>query len=184
MTYVLLFCQLVLAAVLLIAATGKLINSEQLAAALRLSHVPYALIAPLVVFLPILEMSLALGLVFDISSLLPFFLILTGGLLSVFTLWMLIVSLRRLHLQCGCFGPGRSEINRWSILRNIVFIALSVGGLIATFQARSPLPVPSLWMLVTVLSGGMCIMLLWSFWLGKSALFLSVAQLTETTEGS
>jgi len=184
MAYFLLLCQLVLATILLVAATGKMINSEQLAAALRLSHISNALITPLVVFLPFLEMGLAFGLVFDTSSLLPFFLIATGGLLSIFTFWMLIVSLRGLHLQCGCFGPGRSEISWNTILRNIFFIALTVGGLISAFQSRSSLPVPSIWMLVTVLSGGMCIILLWSFWQGKSGLLLSVAQLIETPETS
>lgn len=112
MAYFLLICQLALATVLLVAATGKLINSEQLAAALRLSHVPNTLIAPLVVFLPILEMGLAFGLVFNTPSLLPVFLVLTASLLSIFTIWMLIVSLRGLHLRCGCFGPGRSSAGR------------------------------------------------------------------------
>ena len=45
MAYFLLLCQIVLAVVLLVAATGKLTDSEQLAAALRLSRIPSTLVS-------------------------------------------------------------------------------------------------------------------------------------------
>src|SRR5712692_6224057 len=110
MAFLLLACQVVLAVVLLVAATGKLLNSEQLAAALRLSHIPKALITPLMVLTPILELCLPFGLVLSTPHLLPLAMAGTVGLLSVFTIWMLTVYNRGLRLRCGCFGPGRADI--------------------------------------------------------------------------
>jgi methylamine utilization protein MauE len=184
MAYLLLVCQLLLAVVLLVAATGKLINSEQFAAALRLSHLPKALITPLMVLTPILELCLAFGLVLSTSYLLPLIMIGTAGLLSVFTLWMLTVYARGLRLRCGCFGAGGSDIGLRTILRNALLVAVSLGSLALTFRVQSPLPTLSFGMVVTVLSLGMCVMLLWSFWQGKAALILSVAQLVSSQENT
>ncbi len=63
MMYLLLACQLGLAIVLLLAATGKALSSWQFLAAIRLSRVPEALVIPLAVFVPVVEVCLALALV-------------------------------------------------------------------------------------------------------------------------
>jgi len=180
MAFLLLACQVVLAVVLLVAATGKLLNSEQLAAALRLSHIPKALITPLMALTPILELCLAFGLVLSTPHLLPLAMAGTVGLLSVFTIWMLTVYNRGLRLRCGCFGPGRADIGLGTILRNCLLIALSVGGFVLSLYTHSLFPVPSFWMIVTALSLGMCVMLLWSLQQAKAALILSMAQLRQT----
>ncbi len=63
MAYLLLTCQIALAVIFLVAATGKLLQSEQFIAALRLSHLPRALVTPTAVLTPTLELCLAVGLV-------------------------------------------------------------------------------------------------------------------------
>jgi hypothetical protein len=184
MIYLLLICQLMLAMVLLVAATGKLFNSEQLAAALRLSHTPKILLKPIVVLAPTLELCLGSGLLLNVPRLLPLAIASALGLLSVFTVWMLTVYARGLRLRCGCFGPGKSDIGLSTILRNVLLVTISVGGLVLSLHVQSPLPAPSVWMIITVLSLGMCIMLLWSLWQGKAALILSVAQLVHSQENT
>ncbi len=180
--YILLFCQVVLAVVLLVAATGKFINSEQLAVALRLSHISKALITPIVVLLPILELSLAFGLLLSTPRWLSLVMASTVGLFSVFTLWMLTVYIRGLKLRCGCFGAGGSDIGLHTLLKNTLLIAFSVGGLVLSFYVQSPLPILSFWLVVVVLSLGMCVVLLWSLQQAKTALILSVSQLVKTQE--
>lgn len=182
MAYLLLVCQLLLTVVLLVAATGKLLNSEQLAAALRLSHIPKALIRPLVVLTPAVELCLAVGLVLSTPLSLPFIMAATVGLFCIFTVWMLAMYIRGLHLKCGCFGTASSEIGPHTILRNVLLIAASLGGFVLAQTTRSPLPGPSLWMLMTVLSLGMSLVLLRSFQGSRSALFLSMTELQQFQE--
>ncbi len=184
MAYLLLACQLVLATVLVLAATGKLLNSEQLAAALRLSHIPKALITPLMVLTPAVELCLAGGLVLSTPLSLPFIMVVIVGLFCIFTVWMLTVYARDLRLRCGCFGPGRSDIGLGTILRNALLIVIALGGLVLSFYTHSSLPALLLWMIVTVLSLEMCVTLLWSFWQGKAALILSIAQLVRSQENT
>ncbi len=71
MMYLLLICQLALAAILLLAATGKFLNAEQFLAALRLSHFPSILATPIAILTPIVEVCLAMGLVFSTPQSLP-----------------------------------------------------------------------------------------------------------------
>jgi len=182
MAYLLLACQLILATVLLVAATGKLLNSEQLGAALRLSHLPKALITPMAVLTPAVELCLAVGLVLSTPPSLPFIIAATVGLFCLFTIWMLAVYIRGLHLKCGCFGTASAEIGPRTILRNVLLIVASLGGFVLAQTTRSPLPGPSLWMLMTVLSLGMSVMLLRSFHGSRAALFLSMTELQQFQE--
>jgi hypothetical protein len=183
MMYLLLICQLILAFVLLLAATGKLLNSAQFVAVLRLSHLPKLFVVPIAVGTPLVEAYLALGLLLSTPHSLPLLMLATVIVFSAFTIWMLTVSLRGLRLRCGCFGAGAARIGPRTILRNIFLMAVSVVGLVLSTHVQSPLPLPSFWMTITVCSCGMCLILLRAFQQGKHALILSLAQL-ESSQAS
>ncbi len=62
LSWLLLALQVILSAVLLVAATEKTLRAEEFFAALRLSHLPAGSIAPIGVAVPALELTLALAL--------------------------------------------------------------------------------------------------------------------------
>jgi hypothetical protein len=62
LSWLLLALQVILSVVLLVAATEKTLRSEEFFAALRLSHLPAGLIAPIGVAVLALELTLALAL--------------------------------------------------------------------------------------------------------------------------
>ena len=160
MSWVLLALQIFLSAVLLIAATEKALRSEEFAAALRLSHLPAAIVGPVGVALPALELALAIALLLVPSRALPVAFGATVLLLGAFTAWMGWVRARRLRVRCGCFGPDGGEVGGRTIGRNIALLALALGGLLLTARVQTPLPEPSLPLAVTVTSGGMFLALL------------------------
>lgn len=114
--YIILTAQFGLAAIFIAAALGKVLQSDQLAEALRASRVPSRALRLSVVLIPAVEVALALLLVISPSPWLP---TIFGGsalLLAGFTAWMIWIRIQGIHLSCGCFGTGRSEIGRTTIV--------------------------------------------------------------------
>lgn len=173
MNYVLLACQLLLAAILLFAAGGKLLQSEQFLSALRLSHIPRRLLLPLAVCVPSAEAGLSIGLVVGPHSLLPWVFIGALVLLGIFTLWMIFIYTQKLRIKCGCFGTASSYIGPRSIVRNVLLLIVSLGGFLISSRVHNLLLEPSLWMLMSTLSIGMCLLLLQAFRRAKPALLIS-----------
>lgn len=171
--YVLLLCQVVLAATLLFAATGKILRSEQFLAALRLSHLPEGLVVPIAMLTPALEMCLAIALLVNTKGSLSFIMAATAGLWAIFTVWMVVVSARGMRLTCGCFGTGRAEVGIRTIVRNALLIGVSLGGLALALHTRALLPAPSLWMGDAVVTLSLCLILLQALWHGRSGMVLS-----------
>ncbi len=160
MSWLLLALQAILSAVLLVAATEKTLRSEEFFAALRLSHLPAGAVAPIGVAVPALELTLALALLLAPARWLPVAFVATALVLGAFTAWMGWVRARRLRVRCGCFGPGAGHVGPRTIGRNLLLLALALGGLVLAGQTRTPLPGPSLAMVVTVTSLGVCLALL------------------------
>jgi hypothetical protein len=179
MNYILLFCQFALAGTMLLAATGKLLSSEQFLAALRLSALPEALVKPLALLTPLAELVLALGLLLAPARYLSIVMLTTVCLLSMFTIWMIVVYARGLRIQCGCFGSGQTRIGLATLLRNGLLLVLAIGGSQLAYITHSPLPAPSLWMVISVSTAALCLMLLAAFQHSKTALILSIAQLEQ-----
>lgn len=184
MNYLLLACQVGLALVLILAATGKLVNSEQFRAALRLSHLSSTLVSIISVLIPPVELCLAAALVLGTPRILPGIMISTTLLLAAFTAWMWFVHSRGVHVRCGCFGTGGSEVGLHTILRNAFLIVIALIGLTLALNTLSPLPALSLWWIMAVVSCSMVVMLLGAFMQSKHLLIFTLAQRNRDTVAS
>ena len=184
MPWVLLALQVMLSAVLLIAATEKALRPDEFAAALRLSHLPAAAAAALVVVVPLLEVALALALPLASGRWLP---LAFGGtilLFGAFTVWMGWVRARRLRVRCGCFGPGGGVVGGRTIARNLLLLAGACGGLVLAERTRGLLPGPSLPMVVTVTSLGLSLALVLALRSVRPHLILSFDQYLARSAGA
>ncbi|HET7093521.1 MAG TPA: MauE/DoxX family redox-associated membrane protein [Thermomicrobiales bacterium] len=140
MSLLLMLGQLLLAGVMIVAATGKLLRSDEFVAALRLSRLPEAAVRVAAVGVPVAETALAFWLVLSSAGRLPAAFVATAALLALFTGWMVWVRARRLFVRCGCFGGGGGEVGAATIVRNLVLLCLAVVGAVLATAVRSPLP--------------------------------------------
>ena len=175
-SWLLLALQVILSAVLLVAATEKMLRAEEFFAALRLSHLPAGSIAPIGVAVPLLELMLALALLLAPAQWLPLAFAAAALVLGAFTAWMGWVRVQRLRVRCGCFGPGGGYVGPGTIGRNLLLLVLALAGAVLADQTRSPLPGPSLAMAVTVTSLGACLALLVALRTAWPLLILSYEQ--------
>ena len=176
MSWLLLALQVILSVVLLVAATEKTLQSEEFFAALRLSHLPTGSITPMGVAVPALELALALTLLLAPAQWLQLVFAAAALVLAAFTTWMGWVRARQLRVRCACFGPGGGHVGLRTIGRNLLLLALSLCGLVLAGQTRSPLPGPSLAMVVTGTSLGGCLALLLALRTAWPRLILSFEQ--------
>ena len=160
MSWLLLALQLTLGSVLLAAAVGKALRSEEFLAALRLSHLPSGAVGPIGLAVPLIELGLAVALLLATPGSLHIAFGTTLVVLGAFTAWMAWVRARRLRVRCGCFGTGGAEVGGRTIGRNALLLLLALVGLVLAGRTESPLPGPSLPMAVAVTSMGMCFALL------------------------
>jgi len=158
-SWVLAGLQIALAAVLVVASVGKALRTDEFAAALRLSRLPEPAIAPVGVAVALAELLLAAALVLATAVSLPAVFAAVALLFALFTIWMVWVRASRLRVRCGCFGTGSAEVGVGTILRNLILLAGAVAGWWLAGRVDSPLPGPSLPMLVTVTAGGMLLAL-------------------------
>lgn len=182
MSYLLLIFQLVLALTMLLAATGKILHHEQLLTALRASKFTDGTEFAIAFFMPIIELLIAIGLLLNTDETLPLVFLLTTGLLLLFTSWIFSVYIRGLRIRCGCFGNGNTLIGLGTLTRNGVLLLLALGGFQLARLIHSPLPTPSLWLLMSILAGMVGVMLLYAFYQNRTTLILSVAQLKQAQE--
>lgn len=117
-------CRFAVSAVLLIAAFPKLLNIGDFAQIINAYEMlPVWVVQPTAVFLPVFEIMLAVGLMFNWK---------VAKYLTVFLLVFFIVILssaifQGLDIDCGCFGPEDPEHRafqglRIAIVRDIVMI--------------------------------------------------------------
>lgn len=182
MQYALLLFQLLLAGVLLLAAQGKLLQPEQFISALQVSRIPTPFISIITFVIPFLELCLSFALVLGPSIFLPWIFASIVVLFSAFTLWMASVLLQNLQISCGCFGTASTTIGLQSIVRNLLLLEAAGGGFLISLHVSSILPSFSLWMVMIVLSLGMCLCLLQAFQRARPALVLSYQELIRTSE--
>ncbi|WP_149404722.1 MauE/DoxX family redox-associated membrane protein [Dictyobacter arantiisoli] len=172
-SYIVALCQVVLAATLLLAANGKLFRSDQFIDALRLSRLPDTLVSLFSVSIPTVEFFLAIALLLSPFSVLSITFGASCILLIIFTFWMVFVSMRNMHIKCGCFGTASDTVGLRSIVRNAILLGCGLLGLALSLKVSSALPEPSLEMAIIVVSLELCLALFQSFHSARSFLLLS-----------
>ena len=122
MLYVSLACRLVLAAVMTLAAVGKLRSPGIFAASLEgFDFIPAWLRRPLAVLVPAAELLIALLLALPATV--------TAGFLAAtlfccgLTAVPILVVARGKKVKCACFGASEVPMSGWHIARNAVLLA-------------------------------------------------------------
>lgn len=152
MSYMLSGCQVILTLILLIAAIGKLAYPQSFINALRISGLRPNFLVTGATLIVGWEFACAVMLLFHTSWLLPVAFLATALLLTIFIAWMVWVYLRKIHVQCGCFGAGSSNVNFGGVVRNVILIGVSALGWILSRSTTSLLPPASLWVLALSLT--------------------------------
>jgi peroxiredoxin/uncharacterized membrane protein YphA (DoxX/SURF4 family) len=122
----LLFCRLLLAAVFLVAGATKFVDPMGTMKALREFGLPKALVRPVVVLLPLLEVVAA-------AALIPASLAWYGawgaiGLLALFVIAIAVAMIRGRKPDCHCFGQLHSSpVGKATLVRNGVLAACAMG---------------------------------------------------------
>ncbi|MCS6797378.1 MAG: DoxX family membrane protein [Myxococcota bacterium] len=118
--------RLVLAAIFATAAVPKLVQPDAFAAALDNYHLlPAALVGPVAVAVPVVELVLAASLLTGVDA--RGAAVVAAGLLVVFGVAMASALVRGIDVECGCFG-GRvaARVGVWPIVRNAGLVVLAV----------------------------------------------------------
>jgi hypothetical protein len=170
-------CQAGLAALLIVAGAGKLMQSRDLIDALEATRVPYALASASAVALPVLELILATALLTLRGQLLASTFAATFILLASFTAWLGYVVMRGLQVRCGCFGGSHNVVSPTAIARNGVLLAVALVGCLLAMRASSALPTMSVWLAMLSANVGLALALLTAFDRVRPHLILSDGQL-------
>lgn len=135
MAYFLVACQVFLSVLLFISSISKFSNLKEFNKILRLSRIPEALIHPLTITIPFIELLCAIILIFSDGYLLFIALIVTMAIFVIFTVWLIWVYVQKLYISCGCFGTNSKAVGLSAIIRNIILIFVAASGtVIASYQ--------------------------------------------------
>jgi uncharacterized membrane protein YphA (DoxX/SURF4 family) len=117
--------RVVLAAVFLWAASGKLADPQAFARSLWNYHlVPESLLPLVAVLLPVVEALAAVALF--VPPLQRGSSLLLLSLLVLFTAALVSAMARGLDIDCGCFGEGSSTVGPWLLVRNAALALLAL----------------------------------------------------------
>lgn len=118
------------ALIMLLSGAAKLRSREDVGAVFTRLKVPRALAAPwLARAFPWLELLLGLALLLPFPALRP---LVGAAAVALFTAFLvLVVRAKDDGVSCGCFGEASAApISRWTIVRNVLFLALAVLALV------------------------------------------------------
>jgi peroxiredoxin len=139
---IVLVARIVLAAVFAVAGVGKLVRGSDTEATVAEFGVSDGLRRPLALALPLAELAIAVAL-------LPAFTAPWAGVAAVLVLIAFTTAVARVlgrggEVDCNCFGSlGPSRIGRWTLVRNLVLLALAA--LVATVGWSDPGPGALAW---------------------------------------
>lgn len=173
MRWVLLAVQMGLAASLVVAGAGKLVAADAFVSTLRDSRLPAALVRPLALAVPAVEVAVGLGVALGTGSVLTASLGAALALLAAFTAWLGWVAGRGLKIDCACFGPLGREVGAATIARNAALLAVAAAGLALSLGTATPFSGPFGLKLVSVGAGGMALALAVGFAAAFPVLVLS-----------
>lgn len=89
--------------------------------------VPYPVAAAAALYLPYLEITLAVALLLPMPALRRPAALITLGLMGVFTLAYISTLARGLNIDCGCFGKASEGWPAWAILLRDAVLLLASG---------------------------------------------------------
>lgn len=150
--------QFALAAVLVAAATGKLLRPDEFRGAL--SATPHMPVRSLAVLIPLLELGLGVLLGTARGGALAFAFGAAGAAFLLFTGWATWVLASGLRLTCGCFGSHSVEVTLKTVARNAALVGLAGAGILASRFADSPSASRIVWRLGFVSSLALALVLL------------------------
>ena len=171
--------QMGLAIVLLAASGAKLVRTEDLAGALRLSGVsslPARLLARLV---PVVEIAVALMLLMARDSALGVAFLIALGVVATFTSWLLWVRFGRVEIRCNCFGASSRKVTAATILRNGFLMSAAAAGLVLADSRGTALPEVSFFWTMTTICIAATVLLLAAFNQVRHGLILSLDSLQQ-----
>lgn len=153
MLYVSFACRLALAAVMALAAVGKLRSPRVFAVSLEgFGVIPARLRGPLAVLVPAVELFIALLLALPATV--------TAGFLAAalfccgLTAVPIIVVARGKTVKCACFGAGETPMGGWHIARNAVLLAAAVLGSFVAIRLGDGVPAEVPGIALAVVSAG------------------------------
>ena len=127
---ILLAARLLLAAVFVVAAAGKLASRSRTVATLAEFGVPESIRRPIAIALPLAELAIAVGLLPAATA--AWAAVAAALLLAAFTAAVARTLLQGREVDCNCFGSlGPSRISRWTMVRNVLLLVLAGGVAIA-----------------------------------------------------
>lgn len=178
MRWLLATIQIVLASTFLIAGIGKWLQVDDFAAALRLSHIPKAAVTALTWCVPVLEVAIALSLVWGSARSILVGTLAAAVLLVLFSLWIAWVFARRIRIRCGCFGASQRSLGLRSLARNLALLSLaSLAIWLESANTNGLLPRPGVNAAIAVTSIAMAVSLLVAFRRARPAMVLTPGDL-------
>jgi hypothetical protein len=127
---ILLVARLLLAAVFVAAAAGKLTSRSRTVETLTEFGVAESLRRPIAIALPLAELAIAVGLLPAATA--AWAALAAALLLAAFTVAVARTLLQGREVDCNCFGSlGPSRISRWTLARNVLLLVLAGGVAIA-----------------------------------------------------
>ena len=169
-------CQAGLSAMLIVASSGKLMQSRDLLEALEATRLPYPFAKGSSVALPVVELMLAAARLTLRGQPLTWTFAATIILLALFTAWLAYVVLRGLRVRCGCFGASHHLVSPAAIVRNGVLLSTAVVGFLLAMRSPSALPTMSAWLATLYANVGLAVALLTALDTVRPHLVLSESQ--------
>jgi hypothetical protein len=167
---------------LIVASSGKLMQSRDLLGALEATGLPSPLAKASGVALPVVELTIATALVTLRGQLLTWTFATTIILLASFTAWLAYVVLRKLRIRCGCFGASHHLVSPAAIVRNGILLSAAVLGFLLAMRSSSSLPTMSVWLAMLYVNVGLALALLTALDTVRPHLILSESQLERVAQ--
>ena len=136
--YLIRFCQLLMALVLVIAGSAKLVRQQAfLDSVLRFELVPPIFARAVALLMPVFEIGVGVALVLrflpEAASALALILML------IFTAVIAITLARGKDVSCGCFGSSHdSRVSGRTLVRNLILVAIATIPLVFIHPTNSP----------------------------------------------
>lgn len=143
-----------LAALFALAAVAKTLDQRVVRDALVASSVPTSLVSVTSVFLPAIELALAIAVVVAPSGHpLQAAVAATTAALAAFTVWIGWVIHRGISTSCACFGGWGGVVGRMSVIRNGGLLVLSGAAVVLSTVTESALPAFNIWFGSVIVAG-------------------------------